>query len=36
VPGLTNDLQTELFGDNLRRYLKGEPLRNELDKKLLY
>jgi phosphoglycerate dehydrogenase-like enzyme len=36
VPGLTNDLQTELFRDNLRRYLKGEPLRNELDKKLLY
>ncbi len=36
VPGLTNELQTELFSDNLRRYLKGEPLRNELDKKLLY
>jgi len=36
VPGLTNELQTELFRDNLRRYLKGEPLRNELDKKLLY
>ena len=36
VPGLTNELQTELFCDNLRRYLKGEPLRNELDKKLLY
>jgi hypothetical protein len=29
-------LQTELFCDNLRRYLNGEPLRNELDKKLLY
>ncbi len=36
VPGLTNELQTELFCDNLRRYLKGEPLRNELNKKLLY
>ena len=36
VPGLTNELQTELFCDNLRRYLKGEPLLNELDKKLLY
>lgn len=36
VPGLTNELQTELFRDNLRRYLDGEPLRNELNKKLLY
>jgi phosphoglycerate dehydrogenase-like enzyme len=36
VPGLTNELQTELFCGNLRRYLEGEPLRNELDKKLLY
>ncbi|MDQ3284228.1 MAG: D-2-hydroxyacid dehydrogenase [Actinomycetota bacterium] len=36
VPGLTNELQTELFCDNLRRYLQGEPLRNELDKNLLY
>jgi phosphoglycerate dehydrogenase-like enzyme len=36
VPGLTNELQTELFCDNLRRYLEGEPLRNELNKKLLY
>ena len=36
VPGLTNELQTELFCDNLWRYLNGEPLRNELDKKLLY
>jgi glyoxylate/hydroxypyruvate reductase len=36
VPGLTNELQSELFRDNLRRYLDGEPLRNELDKKLLY
>jgi phosphoglycerate dehydrogenase-like enzyme len=36
VPGLTNELQTGLFCDNLRRYMRGEPLRNELDKKLLY
>jgi phosphoglycerate dehydrogenase-like enzyme len=36
VPGLTNELQSELFRDNLRRYLDGEPLVNELDKKLLY
>ena len=36
VPGLTNELQSELFRDNLRRYLNGEPLVNELDKKLLY
>jgi phosphoglycerate dehydrogenase-like enzyme len=36
VPGLTNELQTELFRDNLRRYLDGEPLQNELNKKLLY
>ena len=36
VPGLTNELQTELFCDNLRHYLKGEPLGNELDKQLLY
>ena len=36
VPGLTNELQAELFCDNLRRYVDGEPLRNELDKKLLY
>lgn len=36
VPGQTNELQAELFCDNLRRYLDGEPLVNELDKKLLY
>jgi phosphoglycerate dehydrogenase-like enzyme len=36
VPGLTNELQTELFCNNLRRYLDGEPLINELDKRLLY
>ncbi len=27
---------TDIFCDNLRRYMKGEPLRNLLDKKLLY
>ena len=36
VPGLTNELLVELFCNNLRRYLNGEPLINELDKKLLY
>ncbi|MCA1730237.1 MAG: D-2-hydroxyacid dehydrogenase [Actinobacteria bacterium] len=36
VPGQTNELQAELFCDNLRRYLDEEPLVNELDKKLLY
>jgi phosphoglycerate dehydrogenase-like enzyme len=36
VPGLTNELQSGLFRDNLRRYLDGRPLVNELDKKLLY
>jgi hypothetical protein len=36
VPGLTNDLQSELFRYNLRRYLDGVSLINELDKKLLY
>ena len=36
VPRLTNDLQTELFCDNLRRYLDGKLLINVLDKKLLY
>jgi phosphoglycerate dehydrogenase-like enzyme len=36
LPGLTNRLQTDLFCENLRRYLDGEPLINVLDKKLLY
>ena len=36
VPGLTNELQAKLFRQNLRRYLDGEPLKNELDKGLLY
>lgn len=36
VPETINTLQTDLFCDNLRRYLAGEPLVNELDKKLLY
>jgi phosphoglycerate dehydrogenase-like enzyme len=36
VPGLTNELQSELFCSNLRRYLDGETLVNKLDKNLLY
>lgn len=36
VPGLTNRRLTDLFRENLRRYLAGEPLVNELDKRLLY
>ena len=36
VPGLTNELQADLFRENLRRYLAGEPLLNELDKGLRY
>ena len=36
VPGLTNELQTDLFCENLRRYLAGKPLLNELDKGLRY
>ncbi|WP_273886502.1 D-2-hydroxyacid dehydrogenase [Rubrobacter naiadicus] len=28
--------QTDLFCENLRRYLAGEPLENQLDKELLY
>ena len=35
VPDL-DDAQTDLFCENLRRYLAGEPLLNELDKKLGY
>ncbi len=35
VPGI-NELQTDLFCENLKRYLEGKPLINELDKKLLY
>jgi phosphoglycerate dehydrogenase-like enzyme len=27
-----NEWLTDLFCDNLRRYLKGEPLRNQVDK----
>jgi len=27
---------TDIFVDNLRRYLRGEPLRNVLDKTKLY
>ncbi len=36
VPSLINKLQTDLFCENLRRYLDGESLVNVLDKKLLY
>ncbi|HZC18094.1 MAG TPA: D-2-hydroxyacid dehydrogenase, partial [Rubrobacteraceae bacterium] len=36
VPGRADDLLVDLFSNNLRRYLNGEPLVNELDKKLLY
>ena len=36
VPSLINERQTDLFCDNLRRYLAGEPLVNVLDKRLLY
>lgn len=35
VPDL-DELQADLFCENLRRYLAGEPLVNELDKKLGY
>jgi len=31
-----NQKLTDIFCDNLRRYLKGEPMRNLLNKKLLY
>ena len=36
VPGLINAAQTDLFCENLRRYLAGEELLNVLDKRLLY
>jgi phosphoglycerate dehydrogenase-like enzyme len=36
VPELINSAQTDLFCDNLRRYLAGESLINVLDKRLLY
>ena len=36
VPSIINMRQTDLFCENLRRYLDGEPLLNVLDKKLLY
>ena len=36
VPSLINLRQTDLFCENLRRYLDGEPLVNVLDKELLY
>ncbi len=36
VPELINAAQTDLFCENLRRYLAGEDLVNVLDKRLLY
>jgi phosphoglycerate dehydrogenase-like enzyme len=36
VPELINAAQTDLFCENLRRYLTGEELINVLDKRLLY
>jgi phosphoglycerate dehydrogenase-like enzyme len=36
VPGRANELLVELFSNNLWHYLNGEPLINELDKKLVY
>jgi len=36
VPDLINDAQTDLFCENLRRYLAGEDLINVLDKRLMY
>jgi glyoxylate/hydroxypyruvate reductase A len=36
VPALINKRQTDLFCENLRRYLAGESLLNVLDKRLLY
>jgi len=36
VPELINAAQTDLFCENLRRYLAGEGLLNVLDKRLLY
>ena len=36
VPDLINDAQTDLFCENLRRYLAGEKMINVLDKRLMY
>ncbi|HEX5849167.1 MAG TPA: D-2-hydroxyacid dehydrogenase, partial [Rubrobacter sp.] len=36
VPDLINSAQTDLFCENLRRYLAGEALINVLDKRLMY
>jgi phosphoglycerate dehydrogenase-like enzyme len=36
APSIINKRQTDLFCENLRRYLGGEPLVNVLDKELLY
>jgi len=34
--GVKRGVKTDLFCNNLRRYLEGEPLVNVLDKRLLY
>ncbi len=36
VPSVINKRQTDLFCENLRRYLDGDSLVNVLDKQLLY
>jgi phosphoglycerate dehydrogenase-like enzyme len=36
VPDLINDAQTDLFCENLRRYLAGGEMINVLDKRLMY
>ena len=36
VPDLINGAQTDLFCENLRRYLTGEGMINVLDKRLMY
>ena len=36
VPEIANRLLTDLFCENLKRYLDGEALVNELNKELLY
>ncbi len=36
VEGASTSCKTDLFCENLRRYLAGEPLKNELDKGLGY
>lgn len=36
VPGLSSERLVDVFCENLRRYLQGEPLCNRLDKRELY